>query len=443
MPADQSYRAPSDRYFHFGLFLFAGTYLALIVLMVAATLVYDPIEHVTLLPADFSRPAPSVPTFALQVGEHVSHWSISQSFNAESYDQLIDMTADGQWLQHGRLALPGAAEPLSLTPLASDAIESTRDAVYINLEHFRGAQPGRVVVLAAMIDVPANLQTMVRLRGGPFVRFWVGGVELHHRMGLTMPPGAYPLVALARLPAVGDGSGAAEFAFSFDRRQNPIMAALSSREIRYATLLSVVSCTICAILSLWVAVPIGYIMSRFAFPGKNVIDTILDIPIVLPPLVVGTCLLILFNFAPFAWVSGWVVYEIPAVIIAQFTVSGAFAVRTMRVTFDQIAVRYEQVAMTLGSSRSQAFWMVVLPQARRGMFAAGALAWARALGEFGPILVFAGATPLRTEVLPTSVYLQLQAGNTGGMLAVSIIMIGLAAFALIAARVLGVGRLNV
>lgn len=216
--------------------------------------------------------------------------------------------------------------------------------------------------------------------------------------------------------------------------------ALVSPEIRYAIVLSLVSCTISTILSLWVAIPIGYVMSRFHFRGKAVIDTILDIPIVLPPLVVGISLLVLFNFPPFSWLSSYVVYEIPAVILAQFMVAAAFAVRTMRVTFDRIPQRFENVALTLGCNRAKAFWMVIMPQARYGVLAAATLAWARALGEFGPILVFAGSTRLRTEVLPTSVFLELQAGSLKGMLAISILMIFTAAVVLITARLFGMKK---
>jgi molybdate transport system permease protein len=221
-----------------------------------------------------------------------------------------------------------------------------------------------------------------------------------------------------------------------------LLAALRSPEVRYAISLSLISCSITAVLALWVSVPIGYLMSRFSFKGKAYIDAVLDIPIVLPPLVVGISLLILFNVPPFNLLSAWVVYEVPAVILAQFMVASAFAVRTMRVTFDQIPQRFEQVALTLGASRSQAFWTVVLPQTRRGLLAAATLAWARALGEFGPILVFAGATSHRTEVLPTTVFLEMQAGNLPGMLAVSIIMVVLAAVVLVITRLLGLRRLN-
>ena len=212
---------------------------------------------------------------------------------------------------------------------------------------------------------------------------------------------------------------------------------LASEEIQYAIKLSLFSCTISTILSIWVAVPTAYVMSRFHFRGKALMDTVLDIPIVLPPLVLGISLLVLFNVAPFYWVSEWVVFEIPAVILAQFMVACAFAVRTMRVCFDEIPMRYENVALTLGCNRAKAFWTVVMPQAWPGILAAMTLAWARSLGEFGPILVFAGSTRMRTEVLPTSVYLEMQAGDLQGMLAICLIMIVLASLVLITARLLG------
>ena len=175
--------------------------------------------------------------------------------------------------------------------------------------------------------------------------------------------------------------------------------SLTTPNIRDAIKLSLISCTITAVLSLWVGVPMGYLLARTQFWGKTFIDTLLDVPIVLPPLVIGLSLLILFQ----AWPGQFfqrnffgVTFEVPSVILAQFSVSAAFAVRTMRVTFEQISPRTEQVAMTLGCTRAQAFWRVAMPEARRGLLTAGTLSWARALGEFGPILIFSGATRLRT-----------------------------------------------
>lgn len=224
---------------------------------------------------------------------------------------------------------------------------------------------------------------------------------------------------------------------------NPIVVALAKEEIRYSIVLSMISCTVSAILSLFVAVPIGYLLARHRFFGRNLLDAILDIPIVLPPLVVGLSLLILFQFWPFtAEIGGTsladlVVYQIPAVILAQFTVAAAFAVRTMRATFDQIDPRCEQVALTLGSSRSQAFHRVVLPEARRGMLTATTLAWARSLGEFGPLIIFAGSTRNKTEVLSTTVYLEMSIGDIEAAVAVSLIMIVAAITVLIIARMWG------
>jgi molybdate transport system permease protein len=227
---------------------------------------------------------------------------------------------------------------------------------------------------------------------------------------------------------------------------------LKDPNIQSSIKLTVISCTLSAILSVIVAVPIGYLLSRYRFPGKTLVDAVLDIPIVLPPLVIGLSLLIMFNSVTVFGVSleeatAWlmkpffpkgshpgVTYKVPAVILAQFTVACAFAVRTMRNTFDQISPRSEQVALTLGCNRSQAFWYVVVPESWRGITTAGTLAWTRAMGEFGPILVFAGAIRGRTEVLSTTVFLEISIGNLEGAVAVSLLMVTIAIVVLIAVR---------
>lgn len=222
--------------------------------------------------------------------------------------------------------------------------------------------------------------------------------------------------------------------------------ALQKPEILYAVRLTLATCTISAVLSLLVATPLGYLLSRVAFRGRWLIDTALDIPVVLPPLVIGLSLLILFHlplggtnleqlFEEYLGVR--ITYAVPAVVLAQFAVACAFAVQTMRVTFDQIDARAEQVALTLGCRRSQAFFQIVLPQAWRGMIAALTIAWARSLGEFGPILVFAGATRMRTEVLSTTVFLELSVGQLEAAVAVSLIMVVAAMAVLGVVRLLG------
>ena len=224
--------------------------------------------------------------------------------------------------------------------------------------------------------------------------------------------------------------------------------ALLKREIQEAIRLTLLSCTAAAVLSLWVATPLGYLLSRYRFPGRWIVDTLVDIPIVLPPLVLGLSLLILFHLNWGTWqLDRWfrdelkfpVTFHWPAVVLAQFTVSCAFAIRTMRVTFDQINPRAEDVARTLGCTRGQAFLKIALPQAVRGMVAATTIAWARALGEFGPILVFAGSTRGRTEVLSTTVFLELSVGRLDAAVAVSLLMVALAIVVLLILRGVGTG----
>jgi molybdate transport system permease protein len=247
--------------------------------------------------------------------------------------------------------------------------------------------------------------------------------------GLLILGGVYVLLIAAMLAAEISNTSSEGF-----------LAALGSEQIRYAIKLSLITCSITTILSLWVAVPLGYLMARGGFPGRWVIDALLDIPIVLPPLVIGLALLLLFQTRlgrDFEENVFAVTFAVPSVILAQFAVAAAFATRTMRVTFDQIDPRQEQVALTLGCSRGQAFWLVVLPQARRGLVTAATLSWARALGEFGPVLVFSGATRLRTEVLPTTVYLELSSGKVEVAVAVSLLMVVAAAIVLVIVRLFG------
>lgn len=214
---------------------------------------------------------------------------------------------------------------------------------------------------------------------------------------------------------------------------------LLSREILHATALSLATCTISAVLSAAVAVPIGYLMSRRRFPGHALVDAALDIPIVLPPMVVGICLLIFFQSGVGRIIEQVVplTYTVGGVIVAQFVIAAAFAIRTMRSVFDHLSPRPEQVALTLGASPATAFWHVTLPAARGGIFAAASVAWARSLGEFGPILVFAGATRMKTEVLPTSVWLAWSVGELEQGVAISLLMIVISMIVLAAVKATG------
>ncbi len=226
---------------------------------------------------------------------------------------------------------------------------------------------------------------------------------------------------------------------------------LQEPAIRASIRLTFVTCTIAAIASVWIATPLAYLLSRYRFPGAGFIDMLVEVPLVLPPLVLGLSLLILFHL-PLGegdletWIKNQtgrgVTYEWPAIVLAQFTVACAFSTRLMRTTFDQIPVRLEDVARTLGCNRWQAFYHVTLPQGFRGIMTALAVSWARSMGEFGPILVFAGATRMKTEVLSTTVYLEMSVGQLESAVAVSLLMVCLSAGVLWVLRSLRWSQLN-
>ena len=247
-------------------------------------------------------------------------------------------------------------------------------------------------------------------------------------LGLSVVAGLYLLFLLALLGSTATYT-----------TPHHLWAALGTPEIRYSIGLSLVTCTASALLALLLAVPIGYLLARGRFRGKEWLDSALDIPIVLPPMVVGLCLLIFFQTAAGKLIEHVIpfTYTVAGVVLAQFVIGAAFAVRTMRGVFDHLPSRPEDVAMTLGCSRGQAVWLVTLPAAKRGMFAAFSIAWARSLGEFGPILVFAGATRMKTEVLPTSVFIELSVGRLEAAVAVSLLMVALALIVLVAVRLVG------
>ncbi|MEM1305007.1 MAG: ABC transporter permease subunit, partial [Planctomycetota bacterium] len=190
-----------------------------------------------------------------------------------------------------------------------------------------------------------------------------------------------------------------------------LLDVLGRPAIRRSILLTVIASTAATAASLAVGVPLSYAMSRFRFRGRAAVDAVLDLPNVLPPLVLGLCLLILFQTPVLRPLASSVVYQLPAVFLAQFVVAMAAAVPVLRAAFDQTSPRTEQIAQAFGCSRWQAFWRVTLPEVRAGLVTAGAIGWAKCFGCFGPLLVFAGATRNKTEVLATTIYLELTAGD--------------------------------
>ncbi len=217
-------------------------------------------------------------------------------------------------------------------------------------------------------------------------------------------------------------------------------AAVVSEEVLFAIRLTAITTTITTALAVMIGIPAGYALSRYRFPLHALIDTLIDLPIVLPPLVAGIALLVFFQTATGVWIETHImpfVFTTQGIVLAQFVPAGSFSVRALKAAFDSVDPRMEQVARTLGANERQAFFRVTLPLARGGLVAGAVMTWARAAGEFGPILMFCGATRFKTEVLPIAVFLNMSIGKIEMALSVTLILVILAAVALLIFKKLG------
>jgi molybdate transport system permease protein len=226
-------------------------------------------------------------------------------------------------------------------------------------------------------------------------------------------------------------------AFYIDKAS--VMKVLTAPFIRHALWMSVWTSLVTVLLALTFAVPAGYALSRYRFPARILVDTVVDLPIVFPPLVAGLTLLVFFSQT---FIGRWIqedlglefVFQPKGIVLCQFLVSASFAIRSAKTAFDEVDRRYEKVALTLGCTQWGSFGRVTLPLAANGLIAGSILTWARAFGLFGPLLIFVGSFRGRTEVLSTTVFLEQSVGNLELALAVALLMILVALVALTAIR---------
>ncbi|MDW7711621.1 MAG: ABC transporter permease [Deferrisomatales bacterium] len=218
------------------------------------------------------------------------------------------------------------------------------------------------------------------------------------------------------------------------------LAALGQPHVRQAVALSLGTATVATCLALCLAVPAAYGLARYRFPGAAVVDVLLDLPMVLSPVAVGVSWLLFFRTSGGQWVEEHLlrfVFEVPGIVLAQFTVALALATRVLKASYQDVDVRYEQVARFLGCTPWGAFRRVTLPLARRGLVAAFILGWARSVGEFGATVTLAGAVPGKTETVPVAIYLRLASVDVGGAVALMLLLSAIGLLALAAVRLLG------
>lgn len=177
---------------------------------------------------------------------------------------------------------------------------------------------------------------------------------------------------------------------------------------------------VCAALAgLPLAVGVGYLLARMPFSGKWLLEAVVNLPLVLPPVVTGYLLLICFSpRGPIGsvladWFGVKIVFTMAAAVLAAMVVSFPLMVRAIRLAFQAVDPRLERAARSLGASRLRAFFTVTLPLARRGVIAGWTLAFARSLGEFGATIMVAGNIAGETRTIPLEIF--SRSSRPGGM----------------------------
>jgi molybdate transport system permease protein len=202
--------------------------------------------------------------------------------------------------------------------------------------------------------------------------------------------------------------------------------------------LSLLTTAATVLISVLVGTPAAYLLARYRFRGQLVLDTLIDLPMVLPPAVAGLALLMAFGRSgllggPLTALGISLPFTTAAVILAQTFVAVPLYIRSARAGFGAVNRTLEQIASTLGVSDLRVFLRVTLPLASRSLLAGAILAWARALGEFGATIMFAGNFPGRTQTVPLAIYMGLQE-DLGGALTLAVILMAISFGLLVAVR---------
>ncbi len=219
---------------------------------------------------------------------------------------------------------------------------------------------------------------------------------------------------------------------------------LGQPEAQDALRLSLICATSATALCLALGVPLAWLLARGDFPGRSLIRALVTVPLVLPPVVGGVALLAALGRRGVVGgpLNDWLGVQLPfttvAVVLAEAFVALPFLVLSVEGALRATDRRYEEAAATLGASRWQVLRRVTIPLAAPGILAGAVLAWARALGEFGATVTFAGSFPGRTRTMPVEVYLALQRDPAAAIaLSLVLLVVSVAVLAALRERWLG------
>ncbi|MBO0779429.1 MAG: molybdate ABC transporter permease subunit [Ktedonobacteraceae bacterium] len=223
-------------------------------------------------------------------------------------------------------------------------------------------------------------------------------------------------------------------------RESPLTVwnAMLQPDVFQALQLSVVTTTASTVLAIFFGLPVAYLLARRRFFGRGLLETLVTMPTVLPPVVAGVALLLTFGRAGLlghylSLLGISIPFTTVAVVMAQVFIAAPFFVNSARAGFEQFDSRYEMAAYTLRASPFYAFWHVMLPLIRPALLAGIGLAWARALGEFGATITFAGSFPGITQTMPIAVYVTSQS-DLDKSIALSVVLLAVSFGVLLALR---------
>ncbi len=208
-------------------------------------------------------------------------------------------------------------------------------------------------------------------------------------------------------------------------------------DILFSIRLSLMAASLATLAAITIALPAAYALSRFHFPGKKIVDTFLELPMIMSPIALGASLLIFFNTRLGTAIQEkgiLFVFEFPGIVLAQFATIAGLATRLMKTALDEISPRYEAVARSLGSSAWGAFWKVTFPLSFRGLVSAIILCWAKAVGEFGATVTVAGTMSFKTETMPIAIFMALASADIQKTIILILILVGIGLSALYAVR---------
>ncbi len=214
---------------------------------------------------------------------------------------------------------------------------------------------------------------------------------------------------------------------------------LTKPAVGEALRLSLVTATIATALSLVVGVPLAWLLARGSFPGRALLRAMITVPLVLPPVVGGVALLLAFGRRGIlgryldVWFGITLPFTTAGVVVAEAFVAMPFLIVTVEGALRSTDRRFEDASATLGASRWVTFRRVTLPMVAPSLGAGGVLCWARAIGEFGATITFAGNYPGTTQTMPLAVYLALET-DPDAAIALSLVLLAVAVSVLVLLR---------